>query len=129
MGIWDDDFGKDLSKDELTLLIAKIAESHHVIVITAPNKTEDMPVGVMTIREDEKVLEPHVYWFPWATDRNKLEGIVRASIELRKIKPVLIWADEDAKDFYTIVSKYGVMRRVGTFYGDKQYSIFQTKEA
>ena len=128
MGIWDEDFGKDLSKEDLTLLVARIAETRHVIMIIAPNQEKEIPVGVMIIREDEKVLEPHVYWFPWATNRNKLEGIIRSAIELRKIKPVFIWADEKVKDFYTMVSKYGVMRRVGTFYNDKQYSIFQTKE-
>ena len=124
MGIWDE----DLSKEDLTLLVARIAETRHVIMIIAPNQEKEIPVGVMIIREDEKVLEPHVYWFPWATNRNKLEGIIRSAIELRKIKPVFIWADEKVKDFYTMVSKYGVMRRVGTFYNDKQYSIFQTKE-
>ena len=128
MGLWNDDFGKDLSKEDITLLIAKIAETRHVVMITAPNQGKEMPVALLIVREDNKILEPHLDWFPWATERNKIEGTIKLIIELRKIKPVWIWSKEETKEFFTYIAKYGVIRRVGTFYGDEQYSIFQSKE-
>lgn len=128
MGVWKDTFKDDLTKDEFTLAVSDLSEMTNILAIIAPNGGKQTPVGVIIAGEGVRYIEPHVDWFPWATDRNKLEGIIRGILTLREIKPLFIWCDERDIDFYAHVSKYGILRRVGTFNGDKKYSIFQSKE-
>lgn len=128
MGIWQDTFKDGLSKDEFTLIVADLSETTNLLTIVAPNKNKRIPVGIIIAGEGVRYIEPHVDWFPWATDRNKLEGIIRGILTLREVKPLLIWSEEKDKDFYAHVSRYGILRRVGTFNGDKKYSLFQSKE-
>ena len=124
MGVWNHLLEEDLTKEQFSLLIVELAETSRLMIIE--NKK---PLGLVSVREDGRVVEPHIDWFPWSTDRNKLEGAIRITLDLREIKPVLVWVTDETKQFFTHIAKYGIMRRVGTFHGDQKYAIFQSKEA
>lgn len=124
MGVWNYLLEEDLDRNQFTDFVSNFSQISELFILFS-----DKPLGLISLREDTKIIEPHIDWFPWVSDRNKIEGLVKAVLELREIKPLLIWSKEETKDFFVHVAKYGIIRRVGTFHSDEKYSIFQSKEA
>jgi len=52
-------------------------------------------------------------WFPWASKRNIMEGVVQIINDLRKTLKLLLYCDMKDKTFYEYVAKHGILRRVG----------------
>jgi len=125
MGVWDGLINDGLDKEDFNEIIAGLSEAVVFMVI----ESNDKPLALVSLREDTRVIEPHIDWFPWAEDRDKLVGVVRLILDIREIKPVFIWSKKETKKFFTHIAKYGIIRRVGTFYSDEEYSVFQSKEA
>lgn len=67
-------------------------------------------------------------WFPWASDRNRLEGIVALMMEINKSGVGLFWTNHEEKHLWTHVAKYGVIRRVGTIEMDDKIAMWQTRK-
>lgn len=68
-------------------------------------------------------------WFPWASSRNRVETAVHFFNTIRQGFPMVEYAEPDAKDFFVMLCKHGIMRRVGTshvVYPDTPATIFET---
>ena len=71
-------------------------------------------------------------WFPWASDRNKIEMAVRFFNDIRKEVPMVEYAKMDDKRFFETIAKHGIMRRVGTMhniYDGAPAAVFETRAA
>lgn len=68
-------------------------------------------------------------WFPWATDRNKVEMAVNFFNEIRKDISMVEYAKLDDKKFFETIAKHGVMRRVGTMHNiyEGPAAVFETR--
>jgi hypothetical protein len=73
----------------------------------------EMPVGVVLARIDEHRLEPHAYWFSWATRRQKLEAALAFFSEWRKTFLIVVTAREESWPFFRHLVRYGVLRPLG----------------
>lgn len=56
-------------------------------------------------------------WFPWATDRNKLESMVNLFNRLRWTMLIKFYAREKDDGFYYHIAKHGILRCVGRVHG------------
>lgn len=54
-----------------------------------------------------------VTWFPWATDRNKVETIVHFLNESRKENLMMWYCSYEDKRFYDHIARHGIIKRVG----------------
>ncbi len=77
----------------------------------------EIPVGLMMVGLSEHRMEPHVFWFSWASARNKLESTVNFINEMRGMWKVHIVAEEKYWPFFVHVCRYGIMKRVGKLEG------------
>lgn len=92
-----------------------------------------MPVGIVMNRTDGYRMEPHVIWFPWSSDRNRLECAMKFLHDMRKPPysrvAILNLRPEDAP-FYERIARYNVLRALSSiddFWGPGQNSVsFQT---
>lgn len=88
-------------------------------------------VGVLTgINSGLFVLVGTMIWMPWASPRNKIEGIVKYLVVIRKKVMVLFHAKPVDKDFYIHIAKHGIIRRIGTLHdmGPEPLALFQVKK-
>lgn len=78
------------------------------------------------------LMEPHVYWFPWATPRNRVEGATKFLNVMRKVWTILIYAEDKDHAFFKRIERYGVLRQVGKihnyFESGGTASVFQTRD-
>lgn len=77
-------------------------------------------------------MEPHVFWFPWASPRNKIEGTMKFLNVMRKAWTTIIYSEETNRKFFKHIEKYGVIRQVGKihnyFPNGEDASVFQTRD-
>ena len=69
-------------------------------------------------------------WMPWASKRNKIEAAVHFFNTIRADIPMVEYANLEAKPFFEMIAKHGIMRRVGTshnVYPGEPTAIFETK--
>jgi len=129
-------FGPDISSD--SKVFTKQLDEYlalHNIVYTVESITKDgrIPVGII----GGKFMGPILYlgdmtWFPWASDRNKMECMTNILNELRKQYIVMFFCSMADKEFYINIAKHGVIRRVGTIYDllvSGPSPLFQTRKA
>jgi hypothetical protein len=81
-----------------------------------------IPIGVVAVdfavpAGAARQAEPHVYFFPEASPRNKLECSVKFLIDLKKENNVVIIAGEKDWGFFNHMCLYGVIRAVGKYRG------------
>jgi len=75
---------------------------------------DKIPVGMIVATPGgESHIEPHSFWFPEATPRNKLEFTLRWIIDMKKTYKLDIWPREKDWKFFHHLCKYGVLRPVG----------------
>ncbi len=71
-----------------------------------------------------------VVWFPWASDRNKIESSVGFFSKIRKEIPMMGYAHGDTdRKFFECLCKHAIMQRVGTTFNvirGKAVAIFET---
>ncbi len=104
-------------------------------ILAAPNDVSSAegakPVGLIQGQVTAHVVEPHVYWFPWATPRNKVETILKYLAGMRFRAVVLVHASETDAVFFDHIAAYQVLRRIGTihnYYGMMENAVlYQTK--
>lgn len=119
--------GFDKFFDEYTML------HDEVFIMQSETKKGKIPVGVTL----GKYMGPTLYlggttWFPWASDRNKMECATHVLNELRRKYIVMLFCSMKDKDFYVNIAKHGVIRRVGTIYDlltDGPAPLFQTRKS
>lgn len=107
------------AKDFDAVVLSVMAGFDDWRIVTAPTKRGVIPVGLFggQVMDDRKNLSSHVLWFPWASERNKLEAMVRYLANMRHDFIILAKASFDFRDFFNHVCRYGVLRRVGTING------------
>ena len=80
----------------------------------APTKLGFRPVGILTgIYAGPMVLLGDASWFPWASDRNKLESMVNIFNELRKQFLGIFYCALSDKKFYEHIARHGIIKRIG----------------
>jgi hypothetical protein len=86
------------------------------------------PVGMGYVINDGWRYEPHVNFFPWATKRNILRGIVGAlqwGRYKRTVGSILINSLIESKNLFDHVCKYGVLHYVGKMEnGDERGDVY-----
>lgn len=114
-GAWDDFFEKGLDKNEF---VERTSEIFAGMIALYTVFKGDTAIGVVFVVPKMFMMdvyqEPHVSWFPWAKDRDILEGSVRIILKMRDIGNVFIQVQQDKSNFVTHLAKYGILRRVGT---------------
>lgn len=71
-------------------------------------------------------------WFPWSSPRNRVEAAVQFFGEVRKGIPMVEYARADARKFFEVICRHGVMNRVGTtmlVYPGEGATIFETRRS
>lgn len=71
-----------------------------------------------------------IAWFPWASDRNIIEGTVGFFNAVRNEIPMMGYANNEQKRLYEVCCMHGIMRRVGTShiaFADGPAAVFETR--
>lgn len=120
---------EDLNQNDFDTAIHDILNHmSEVFILESETKRGKMPIGVVTTLVTSRT-EPQVDWFPWASNRNKLEAAAYFLKKMQK-RPMLIWANDDTLKFYTRIAQYGALRRIGKackFVDGKDVMLFQTR--
>ncbi len=90
---------------------------------------KDIPVCLCLIEYQQNRAYPNVWWFPEATPRNKIELSVKFLIELKAEFLVLIPSKEHEVAYFSHLSYYGLLRKVGTireYFPDGKAILFQS---
>lgn len=99
--------------------------------IEAPTSKGVIPVGcVFGIQNGDFIMVGDLIWFPWASNRNKLEGIIEYINGVRKEHLVLFYSQEKDKRFYVHIMRYGIINRIGRIdeIYDEPATLFQTRK-
>ena len=69
------------------------------------------PVGIVLghILPDQRRIEAHIDWFPWATPRNKFEGIAAFLRYTSKKYKILVYVESDETAFWDRLVKYRLL--------------------
>ena len=135
MGAFYDVIGEGFDQEEFTNqvndLFAQILQTGgSIIMLCAPIQDKGpSPVGLIVMSYFEDVGYPHVQWFNWATTRTKIETIVSFIQDIRKHTPILITAKEVDAPFFSHLSRYALVRRVGTIkerFGSEDGFLYQS---
>lgn len=89
---------------------------------------DEVPVGlVMATPGGENHIEPHSFWFPESSPRNRLEFSLRWLVDMKENFKIDIWSREADWKFFRHLCKYGVIRPVGKrrgFYADGEDAMY-----
>ena len=105
---------KDITPKEFEIIVVNSLNYDDVWILEEP-----IPIGIVMGSYTAGPIEwiADVNWFPWATERQKLEHVVNFFNTMRK-KRLLIWeCKQKDKRFYEHIAKYGIIRRIGHFEG------------
>lgn len=129
-------FVSGLERNEFTELLLKTTRDilyagGDVFCLVGQRKDngQRVPVAAVTMMPAQMQMWPHVYWFPWATARNKIECALFFLKEMKeKVNLVVVSIPKDV-DFFQHLCRYGVIRRIGTgrgWLGDIDVTLFET---
>jgi hypothetical protein len=74
-----------------------------------------VPIGLIVAHIAGGRMEPHVFWFPEATARNRLECSLKWLVDMKPRYALFIFAKEPEWKFFEHLGKYGVIRAVGKY--------------
>ena len=119
MGMWREELSGHLSQDGFMEKFLEIAsKASYDWILEAPGDDGLQPVGLILARRvvtgeslDQEIIEPFVEWFPWATNRNRLEATAVFLREIPKQFKVFVFAAEGAVSFWGRFVRYGMVRR------------------
>ena len=119
---------QDGFKDAMLGIFNQVSEAY---VLLAETEKGQIPVGVGVVKAENARAWPHIWWFPEATPRVKLEIVARYIVELRKRFLLLIICEHIDKPFFNKVSSLGLTKRVGTIDGwnDDPVALYQSRVA
>lgn len=107
---------------------------HAAWTVFADNKAGYSPIGLVFGRwhpsTEGVMVVSGIAWFPWASERNIIEGTVKFFNEVRKEMQMVGYARPEQKRLYEICLKHGIMRRIGTSHimFDTPATVFETRE-
>jgi hypothetical protein len=84
-------------------------------ILAKSKRGETEPIGFILGWVRGRVIEiGGMVWFPWASQRNIVEGTVNFFDKMRHEACLLEFAEEKDRDFFNMIARHGVIRRVGT---------------
>lgn len=133
MGFWPD-IPAHLNQDEFAeFIIQTLAEFDIEWVLEVRVQDRPRPVGVVLgkfFNNGERVVEPHVEWFPWASVRNKLECGAEFMRQVGKKYKVLVFAGDTDVPLFEKLQQYRILKKgckiKGYFASDKDAQLFYT---
>lgn len=109
-----------------------MAGFHFAYVLTSRTGRGETPIGLMVGFISGHRMEPHVFWFPWASARNRIETMANFFNEMRRMWLILIWCREKDWPFFTHLMRYAILDRVGkvpSFYSaGEDAMLFRSRE-
>ena len=85
----------------------------HDWIIEAKGNTGPRPVALVlagTVGAG-RIIEPHVEWMPWATNRNKVEAVSTFLRDVGRSWKIFIFVDERNEPFWRRMVRYRILRR------------------
>ena len=109
-------FPRGLSQDQfLGRLERQIGSAARVDIIVGRYAKGDgfRPVGAVVVATDGYHVFPVVTWFPWASDRNRLEGAAYWLNEVRRSHLAVFKVTMLERGFFDRLCQYALLHRVG----------------
>lgn len=113
--------GRDLDSDEFTKVMDAIIDRYYerdgTIVVCEAFFAEwgaPAPVCLTFVDKNQEAFFPHVFWFSWATPRNKIESTINFLKDLVKDGNVVIFSERKTMFFFSHMARYGILDRRGT---------------
>lgn len=111
--------GKELSPEEFKSKFEQVIVTNcdGCWILSAPTKRGKIPVGMITASWaplQAYLIVTCIVWFPWASKRNVVEGVVYFFNKAREEFKFMGFALPEHKKAYEICAKHGIARRVGT---------------
>src|SRR3990172_8443150 len=88
----------------------------------------EIPIGLCAMTMSQGQAWPHVFWFPEATIRGRLECTLKFLVALKEKVNVVIPSPSGDVAFFDHLCKYGVLRRIGTgrgWFGASDATLFE----
>lgn len=86
-------------------------------IFLAETERGSIPVGLIIGFPNRGHCEPHLFWFPEASARNKLECCVKWLHEVKRRWKIDIWVRASQTSLFEHLCKYGLIRTVGKYRG------------
>ena len=87
-------------------------------VLESMNQGKMRPVGVIfSTYMGPLNLLGDMTWFPWSTDRNRVEAAVHFLNEARRHAIYVWYCDFKDKRFYEHIARHGIIKRIGSITG------------
>lgn len=134
-GFAPDAFAEGLSLEEFDKIAFKIVGNiDFPYLVEGHTDGGVIPVGLVATRIVNYHVEPHIFWFWWATPRNIYEATFKFFDKLAEDAPFVIAVEKDGPSFRVAehLKRAGIMRRVGTSHNwepDKIMAIYETRDA
>ena len=111
-------FEEDLEPMDFAMAFISLANNlieagTSLIIVTADTPKGNMPVALITVEANTRIAWPHVFWFPSASSRNKVEIGVKFLRDIKKSHLALITARPEEQTYFRHLAKYGLLRQVG----------------
>lgn len=123
MGLWRDFFFEDLDQVDFQVAITNWLSSVDLDwTLEAEYEGKIRPVGLVLgeYRIGGRGVEPHMFWFPWATPRIKFESVAHWLRYVRKEYKVFVYSEMDDTNFWDRMKKHRLLQRgckIPDFYG------------
>ena len=104
-GLNDDAFREDV--------ISIVSAADYAWMVDVPSERGLQPGGIILGRAFGKgrCVEPHCDWFPWATPRNRMEGMAQFLKQVGKQLKIFAFIDQDNRPFYERIHEYRLLTR------------------
>lgn len=127
-------FPKDLSQEEFDRMAIPILGGIDFPYLMEGHVKDQgiIPVGLAAFHVVGNHVEPHLYWFWWATPRNRYEATFKFFDKLAEDAPFVIAVEKDKEAFRMAehLKNAGIMRRIGTSHNwepDKIMALYETR--
>lgn len=110
-----------------------LSRFHAAWVLFATTKKGHVPIGIVFATwapNASYMIVTGMCWFPWASKRNKIEGMVNFLSKIRKEFNLMFYALPEHKRLYEVCCMHSVIHRVGTSYAvfpGKSAAVFETR--
>lgn len=129
MGLWRELIDSDLPIQAFRERMFEIVGAvPYDWIIEARGNEGLRPVGLILAKDwaSGRGIEPHIDWFPWATPRNKFEGIATFLREVGKRLKIIVYTDAASEEFYIRMTRYRILRkgcRILDYYARGEHSL------
>lgn len=123
------DIEPGMNKQQFHETLAAARDAADWFTLFAGTSRGNIPVGAIRAMIGERMMEPHVVWFPWASPRNKLESIANFLNESGRVWLVLVITRFAERAMYARLCEAGYLRHCGSikgYYPDDDAAIYQT---